>query len=184
MDKLGIVHGRFQVLHNEHMRYLLEGKKRCEHLIIGITNYTGTFADSEISKIDNHRLASFANPFTYYERMEMIRAAMIEKGISMKDFTIVPFPIEKPDEIFNFVPMDSTFYLTIYDDWGRNKLERLNKLGVKTEVLWDCPEEEKFMSGTLIRALIKENKEWEKLVPVSVYNYIIETGLDKRIKES
>lgn len=37
-DKLGVIHGRFQLLHNDHMKYLLAGKERCEHLIIGICN--------------------------------------------------------------------------------------------------------------------------------------------------
>ena len=38
MDKVGVIHGRFQLLHNDHMKYLLAGKQRCEHLIIGICN--------------------------------------------------------------------------------------------------------------------------------------------------
>ena len=183
MDEIGIVHGRFQVLHNEHMRYILAGKQRCKHLIIGITNYTCAFVDAEISKIDTHRLAAASNPFTYYERMEMVRNSMLENGIPLEDFTIVPFPIEKPEQIFNFVPKKSTFYITIYDAWGRNKFERLKNLGVKTELLWECKEEEKIMSGTLIRGLIKEDKQWAQLVPAAVYKYITQNGLDKRIKD-
>lgn len=27
MDKVGVIHGRFQMLHNGHMEYLLAGKK-------------------------------------------------------------------------------------------------------------------------------------------------------------
>ena len=38
MHKIGVIHGRFQLLHNDHLKYLLAGKKRCEHLVVGITN--------------------------------------------------------------------------------------------------------------------------------------------------
>jgi len=38
MIDTGAIHGRFQVLHNDHMKYLLAGKERCVHLVIGITN--------------------------------------------------------------------------------------------------------------------------------------------------
>ena len=34
----GVIHGRFQVLHNDHLKYLLSGKALCRHLVVGITN--------------------------------------------------------------------------------------------------------------------------------------------------
>ena len=37
-DAVGVIHGRFQMLHYGHMEYLLAGKERCERLIIGISN--------------------------------------------------------------------------------------------------------------------------------------------------
>jgi nicotinamide-nucleotide adenylyltransferase len=36
--ELGVIHGRFQVLHNDHLRYILAGKELCRHLVVGITN--------------------------------------------------------------------------------------------------------------------------------------------------
>jgi cytidyltransferase-like protein len=35
---VGIIHGRFQILHNDHVKYLMAGKELCEHIIVGITN--------------------------------------------------------------------------------------------------------------------------------------------------
>ncbi|MHA2009472.1 MAG: nicotinate-nucleotide adenylyltransferase, partial [Promethearchaeota archaeon] len=35
---LGVIHGRFQVLHNDHIKYLMAGKKLCKYLVVGITN--------------------------------------------------------------------------------------------------------------------------------------------------
>jgi len=34
----GVIHGRFQVLHNDHLKYLMEGMALCDHLVVGITN--------------------------------------------------------------------------------------------------------------------------------------------------
>jgi nicotinamide-nucleotide adenylyltransferase len=31
---LGVIHGRFQVLHKDHLKYLLAGKSLCEHLVL------------------------------------------------------------------------------------------------------------------------------------------------------
>ncbi len=33
MDKIGVIHGRFQMLHIGHMEYLLAGKERCNYLL-------------------------------------------------------------------------------------------------------------------------------------------------------
>lgn len=38
MRSLGGIHGRFQVLHNDHLKYILAGKAHFEHLVVGITN--------------------------------------------------------------------------------------------------------------------------------------------------
>ena len=38
MYDIGVIHGRFQVPHNDHLRYLLAGKALCRHLVVGLTN--------------------------------------------------------------------------------------------------------------------------------------------------
>ena len=98
-NKIGVIHGRFQGLHKGHMEYLLEGKRRCDFLYIGITN-----PDPGLTKdnsADLKRSKPEENPFTYYERMNMIRDAMLEAGVSRQEFEIVPFPINFP-ELINF----------------------------------------------------------------------------------
>ena len=37
MIKLGFIHGRFQLFHNDHLRYALLAKEQCEKLIVGVT---------------------------------------------------------------------------------------------------------------------------------------------------
>ena len=92
---LGVIHGRFQVLHNDHIKYLLAGKQLCEHLVIGITNPDPSLTrDSEANP---HRSTPIANPLTYYERYIMVEAALLEQGLISSEFSIVPFPINIPD---------------------------------------------------------------------------------------
>ncbi|MFC1888297.1 hypothetical protein ACFL4G_00935, partial [Thermodesulfobacteriota bacterium] len=38
MEETGVIHGRFQVFHNDHLAYVLAGKARCRHLVVAITN--------------------------------------------------------------------------------------------------------------------------------------------------
>ena len=108
MDMLGAVHGRFQMLHLGHMEYILEGKKRCQHLIVGITNPDSIY--TRYSESNPHRSAIEANPLTYYERLEMIRGALLEAGVPRKEFTIVPFPIAAYEHLLSYIPIEADVY--------------------------------------------------------------------------
>ena len=142
MDKVGVIHGRFQVLHNDHIKYLLAGKEKCEYLIIGICN-----PEVDLTKYTSsnpHRSKRSSNPLTFFERMECIKYSLIEAGVKEEEFDIVPFPINFPEKIFNYVPLDAKFYMTIYDEWGEEKLKSLqNDLKLDVEVLWRVTLEEK-----------------------------------------
>ena len=110
MDELGVIHGRFQVLHNDHMKYLLAGKERCKHLIIGICN-----PEIDLTKYTSsnpHRSKRSSNPLTYFERMECIKYSMIEAGVNQEEFDIVPFPINFPEKIYNYAPKNAKYYFT------------------------------------------------------------------------
>lgn len=181
MDKIGVIHGRFQVLHNDHMKYILSGKKLCEHLIIGICN-----PDVDLTKYTDanpHRGLKSSNPLTYFERLECVRNALLEYGVSRNDFEIVPFPINFPERIANYVPLSATFYMTIYDQWGKEKQKILkDQLGLDVKVMWEVPIEQKGISASEIRSCIYEGKEWKHLVPISVYDYILKNKIDIRIR--
>ena len=106
----------------------------------------------------------------------------MSEGLSLGEFSIVPFPIDEPERIKNFVPIKEIFFLTIYDNWGRKKLEILKELGVKVEVLYEKTLEEKHMSSSIIREKIRNGEDWKDLVTPSVYEYLVENGIDERIK--
>lgn len=180
MDKIGVIHGRFQMLHIGHMEYLLAGKERCNYLLIGIAN--PDISLTKHSDANPHRSTSLANPLTYYERFQMISQAMLEANIRRSEFDIVPFPINYPELLFNYVPLNAKYYMTIYDDWSREKQSSLEKLGCDIEIMWTRINAEKVTSGTEVRNLIICNKPWKHLVPTSVFKYITEHGIDERIR--
>ncbi len=177
----GVIHGRFQVLHNDHIKYLLAGKELCSHLIIGITNPDPSFTKD--SEANPHRSTPLANPLTYYERYVMVQAALLEQGLSLSEFSIVPFPINVPELIQYYVPMDAIFFLTIYDNWGRQKKEYFNALGLKIYVLWEVPLEKKGLSSNDIREFMIKEEAWEHLVPNSVAKFLKEWDIAQRLKE-
>lgn len=181
MDKVGVIHGRFQLLHNDHMKYLLAGKERCEHLIIGICNPEVDL--TKYTEANPHRSKRSSNPLTYFERMQCIKYSMLEAGIKQEEFDIVPFPINFPEKIFNYAPLEAKYYMTIYDEWGEEKLKSLRDgLKLDVDVSWKVTLEEKGISASDIRKRIQDGKEWKQFVPTAVYNYIVDNNLDKRIK--
>ena len=182
MYKIGIVHGRFQILHKEHIKYILAAKEKCSHLIVGITNFDCYFEGAKTCVEDPHRVCLNENPLSYYERYEMIKIALLAESIPLEDFSIVPFPIDEPSRIKNFLPTDEVFFLTIYDDWGRKKLRILKELGFKVEVLYEKTLKEKHISSSMRRERIRKEESWEELVTPRVYKYIIENKIDERIR--
>lgn len=181
INDIGVIHGRFQILHNDHMKYLLAGKHLCQHLIVGITNPDPSLTKDHES--NPHRSTSLANPLTYYERYIMLREALLEKGLKLFEFSIVPFPINLPELLKFYVPMNAIFFLTIYDDWGRQKKEYLEKLGLKVQVLWEVPLEKKGLNGSEIREAMIKGESWEHFVPSSVAKLVKKWKIPQRLKE-
>jgi nicotinamide-nucleotide adenylyltransferase len=165
MVETGVIHGRFQILHNDHLKYLLAGKARCRHMVVGITNPDPTLTRDDPA--DPQRSLLAANPLTYFERYLMVQAALLEAELTVTEFSIVPFPINLPELYSHYVPMDSTFFLTIYDEWGERKLQHFQNLGLNIEILWRKPRGQKGLTSTEIREKIVHLEPWEHLVPPS-----------------
>ena len=177
MVELGFIHGRFQLFHNDHLNYALLAKEQCKKLIVGITSPENAMLIRE--EIDPHRSEVASNPFTYFERFEMVKLALLEAGIKREEFEIVPYPIERPEILYNYVPLSATSFFTIYDDWGYEKIHRLGELGYGTHELFD--KREKAMCSTEIRQKIVDGDDWKAMVPNAVYEYIIEHGLTEKV---
>lgn len=162
----GVIHGRFQVLHNDHLVYLLAGMAFCRHLVVGITNPDPLLTRDEST--DPKRSDPEANPLTYYERYLMVRAVLEEAGFEPSRFSVVPFPISMPELYRYYVPLDALFFLSVYDDWGKRKLEYFRSLGLETCVLRDVASDQKGLGATEIRRRMTLGEPWEDLVPPAV----------------
>jgi nicotinamide mononucleotide adenylyltransferase len=179
MIDTGVVHGRFQLFHLDHLKYVLAAKERCRHLVVGITN-----PDPSLTKFDPadpHRSSEVDNPLTFYERYVMLRETLLEEGLDFREFSLVPLPINFPDLYRYYVPLDATFFLTIYDEWGERKLVMFTSLGLKVEVLWRKPRAEKGLTTTALRRRMGLDQPWEHLVPKAVARLVRDLGLLERL---
>lgn len=180
MFERGVIHGRFQVLHHDHLRYLLAGKGLCRHLVIGVTNPDPMLSQDVAA--DRKRSDLRANPLTYYERQLILRDVLLEAKLAEESFTIVPLPITLPQLYHHYVPLDATFLLSIYDDWGRQKLRQFQELGLRTHVLWDVPLEEKGISATEVRQAMSDGRPWEHLVPAATVRHCVAWDVPARLR--
>jgi len=180
--KYGSVHGRFQPLHLGHLYdYIIPALKKCDHLIIGISNSDPSHILPDESNIS--RSLSCNNPLNYFERMKIIEDSLVWTGINKDDFTVTPFPVNYPQQIKFYITENTTNYLTIFDQWGEKKLTNLKHLSLKTSVLYKKDISEKLISSTMVRERIMKNESIDNLVPQPVVDYMISCGLKKRLLE-
>ena len=180
MIDVGVVFGRFQILNLKHLEYILAAKMRCKKLYIGITLPNGSYTPQE--EETEKKMTKSANPLTYFERLEMIRDALLDFKVPREDFEIVPFPVENPEFLLQYVPEEAVCFMGICDEKTRKNEELLEKMGYKTEVLWRRDEKDKGVSGSQVRQRILADEMWNDLVPRTVYDYIISHGIDNRIR--
>jgi cytidyltransferase-like protein len=176
----GSVHGRFQPFHLGHAEYVAAAADRCDFLWIGITQPEVTRLQGDASQ-PPHRYHLDDNPLTYWERVRVIEAAVLGH-LEREHFVIVPFPIERPEALHNYVPLDATAYTTVYDEWNRRKIEVLTSLGYAVEVLWE--REDKTYGGSEVRRLMRlGDPTWRGLVPAAATQALDDLGVPKRLHE-
>lgn len=181
MIDTGVAHGRFQIFHNDHLKYLQAAKARCRHLVVAITNPDPTLTGFDPA--DPNRSSPERNPLSYYERHCIIKAALQAQRWGLEDFSIVPLPINFPDLYHYYVPLTATFFLTIYDDWGERKLQMFLSLGLSTEVLWRRPLVEKGLTGSGIRLLMVLQEKWDHLVPPGAADMLAYLQIPQRLQK-
>jgi nicotinamide-nucleotide adenylyltransferase len=168
----GMVHGRFQPFHNGHLEYLKGAAERSEELFVGITNPDPQRIKPEAS--DPLRHLPESNPYSYVERLLMVKAAAVDARIDLARLHVIPFPVNEPELWRAYVPEDVVQYIRLFSDWGGTKLDRLREAGYEVIVLDQGAEKE--ISGAEVRAALRENGDWESLVPPGV------AGVLKRVE--
>jgi nicotinamide-nucleotide adenylyltransferase len=160
----GMIHGRFQPFHNGHLEYLKGAAERSEELFVGITNPDPQRIKPETS--DPLRHLPESNPYTYVERLLMVKAAAADGGIDLARLHVIPFPVNEPELWRAYVPEDVVQFIRLFSDWGGTKLDRLREAGYEVVVLDEGTQKE--ISGADVRAALREGGDWESLVPRGV----------------
>jgi nicotinamide-nucleotide adenylyltransferase len=166
----GMIHGRFQPFHRGHLEYLRGAATRCDELYVGITNPDPSRIRPEPS--DRARHLPESNPWSYAERLLMVKSAAADLGLDLARVHVIPFPVNEPELWPAYVPDGVTQYLRLFSDWGGTKLDRLRDAGYEVIVLDEGTEKE--ISGAEVREALREGGDWESLVPPGVARVIRE----------
>ena len=160
----GLLIGRFQPFHLGHLDAVLFGLSRAENLFIGIGS----------SNKSNER----RNPFSAEERTEMIissiESSMIDR-LKIFDIPDVDNHEKWTFEIDQIVPKYDVVFTN--DEFTKTLFEKRN-IDVIPVVLKD---REKF-SGTNVRQLITDGKNWQDLVPRGTRKVLDKINAIERLK--
>jgi cytidyltransferase-like protein len=174
----GSVHGRFQPFHNGHLNYVLTAQKLCEYLWIGITKCD--MSPIDLSSSSRLREKPENNPLTFFERIAIIGEALIDAGINRTTFGFVPFPIETPERLQNFMPTSIPCYTTVCEQWNEDKITILEGLGYSVSILYR--EQPKRISGYVIREdIVAGGDSWKVMVPQATARAVESLNLRSRL---
>lgn len=172
------VHGRFQPFHNGHLDYVCQAFDRANLVYVGLTQL---FQPSSGNAVGLRRDTNEANPLSFFERTQVVTAALTGAGISRARFSVIPFPIETPERLPEFLPLSIRCLTTRLNSWNDQKIERLQHIGYVTELLAvAAPNETTITTGSEIRRLIRAgDRSWRKFVPPAAAQLIEEHYLER-----
>lgn len=169
---LGCVTGRFQPVHDQHLELFEIALADCAHLVVAVTNPdTGARHEEAASP---HRHTDAANPFSYFERVRLLEAALQERGFAGRT-TIVPFDLTRSALWPQYVPRTARHYVRAYGDWERQKATWLERAGYAVTLLDGDPSSR--LSAGDIRAGMRTGR-WRRLVPAATVP-LLEEFLDR-----
>jgi nicotinamide-nucleotide adenylyltransferase len=157
------VTGRFQPLHRDHLRLILHAADQSERLIVAITNPYP--ANARAFPASGHRQRPDANPFTFRERLELVRVALAAGDERPNRFVIVPFDLDAPSSWPHLVPLHATQVAGVKSNWERSKLQKLAQAGYPTLAV--RVDTVSALSSTAVRAAMLSDARdiWTQMVP-------------------
>ena len=132
---------------------------------------------------DPQRSDPLANPLTYFERYQLVKAVLTDQGLQQEAYSIVPLPINLPERYHHYVPMEAVFFLSIYDDWGERKRHYFESLGLRTHIIRRVPSQEKGISATDIRNAMHFDNDWAQWVPPAARRLLTQWDIPHRLKQ-
>jgi len=168
--EIGCIHGRFQPFHNEHFQYLMLALEKCRHLVIGITQPNNVELKS-IHHIDK-RVDPSANPLSFNQRIEMIKAVLEKQNISDARYSFAEFDIDKPKALEAKVSTDLICFTTIREPWNQNKVDTLVKLGYHVDVLLEDYSDKRITSSDIRKKIKNDDLSWKFDVDLACFEYL------------
>ena len=163
VTELSCVTGRFQPVHDQHLELFEIALGQSTHLIVAVTNPdSGSLFESDASV---HRHRPTDNPFTYFERVRLLHAALSGAGLRDRT-TIVPFDLCAPRRWPEYVPLPARQFVRVYGEWEATKARLLHDAGYQVVALEGDVEGRR--SSSDIRARMRAGEDWESLVPPAV----------------
>lgn len=160
MTVLACVTGRFQPVHRQHLELFDIALRDAEHLIIAITNPDQGARREEASSAHRHRAS--ANPFSYFQRVRLLQAALAGHGLAGRT-SLVPFDLTRAQHWNEYVPHSARQVVRVYSDWERHKAGLLADAGYPVLLVEGDPAGR--LSSSEIRARLVPGGGWEPLVP-------------------
>lgn len=171
--------GRFQPPHVEHIEYMTRALERCHFLWIGLVVRLRR-DDPPGAGTAPHRWYPEANPLSYAERSAIIQEALVDYGISRDRFGFVPFPLDEPQLLPEYVDVRTPILISHCDRWSDEKRSRLEGAGYAVEVLFERPPTR--VEGRLIRdEILAGNQDWATLVPDATRKAVVMLRLRERL---
>lgn len=156
---LAAVTGRFQPVHAQHLELFALALAEHDHLVVAVTNPDAGARHPAATSAHRHTAA--ANPFTYYERVRLLDAALAGAGIAERT-TVVPFDLTRPERWDEYVPRRAVHYVRAFSAWESEKAGRLAAGGYAVVVVDGDPAAK--LDATSIRARFDDGT-WPALVP-------------------
>ncbi len=161
-ESWGCVIGRFQPFHLDHLSLATEVIGSGRRLIVAITNAEPSWR----VRVDEapHRHTDAANPFSYAQRVEMVRAAL-SPFLVPDAFQVLPFPIHDPSMWSSYLPPTTECWVRDRGPWESRKMR---ELAVQYPVR-SVPRLNDERSGTEVRRKIRAgDSSWTHDVPPPV----------------
>jgi len=160
----GLLVGRFQPFHLGHLDAVLFGLSRTENLFIGVGS--------------SNKFNEKKNPFSAEERKEMIISSIESSMLGRVKIFEIPDVDNHEKWTFEIDQIVPKYDIVFTNDEFTKTLFEKRKISVISVILKD---REKF-SGTNIRNLITEDKNWRDLVPQGTRNVLDSINSKERLK--
>jgi cytidyltransferase-like protein len=173
------IHGRFQPFHLGHFAYLRHAFRLAHTVVVGITNPVPHQTTAEATDPLRHLAAN--NPLTYFERLEIITAAIVRHDAALlRRVRIVPFDVNADPSTYPLaIPLHVTQVVAPYEAWDHEKARRFAAAGYRVV---EIPTATGRLTSTHVRAAMRVGDDsWRRMVPAGVDEVMDSLGVTARM---